>query len=51
MISVKITFVNVVLKFNELNINSASQILEKKVGELLSEREIIFYGHPDIILY
>ena len=36
-----------ILKNNQLNIGSASQIFEKGVGELLPERELIFYEHPD----
>ena len=47
MISVTITFVNIVLKINEFNRSSAYQVLMKEVGDLLSERELIFYDHPD----
>ena len=42
MINVKITFVNAILKINQLNIGNVLEILEKQVGEL------IFYEHGDI---
>ena len=37
-----------IFEINQLNISSASQILEKVVGEILSEGELIFYNHPNI---
>ena len=37
MINVKITFMYVILKINQVNISSASQILQKLLEELISE--------------
>ena len=37
-----------ILNINQLNINSASQILQKLLGELKSQGELIFYKPPDI---
>ena len=45
MINVKITFVNAILKINQLNISSVFEIFEKQVVELLSEGELIFSEH------
>ena len=42
MINVKITFPNAMLRINQLSLSSASQVLEKRIGELLSEGELIF---------
>ena len=41
MINLKIFLVYGILKIYQLNINSASQILQKEVGELISEVELI----------
>ena len=41
MINLKIFLVYGNLKIYQLNINSASQILQKEVGELISEIELI----------
>ena len=41
MINLKIFLVYGILKIYQLNINSASQILQKDVGELISEVELI----------
>ena len=37
-----------IFEINQLNIRSASQLLEKEVGEILSEGKLIFYNHPNI---
>ena len=41
MINVKTTFMHVTLKINQFNISSDSQILQKLLGELMSEGELI----------
>ena len=41
MINLKIFLVYGILKIYQLNINSASQVLQKEVGELISEVELI----------
>ena len=37
-----------ILEINPFYLSSTSEILEKEVGELLSEGELIFYYHSDI---
>ena len=37
MLNVKITFMYVILKINELNMSSASHIFQKLLGELTSD--------------
>ena len=37
-----------ILNINQLNINSASEILQKLLGKLKSQGELIFYEPPDI---
>ena len=48
MINLRIFLVYGIIKVNQLNINSASQILQKELGELISEVELTLQEPPDI---
>ena len=48
MINLRIFLVYGILKINQLNISSASQILQEELGELISEVKLILQEPPDI---
>ena len=48
IINVEIILMYGISKINQLHLSSASQSFEKEVGDLLSERKVIFYEPPGI---